>query len=597
MKLEINTFFNNVDDYYKNNVESLDGIEDTGINNLKEAIEFYEDIQRIMVKRIPELMENKDNLSQAEISEYTKKATEVFNKCDRYISKINEVLEIKNSLITKKIIENRKNPSLKLQSEIYILKYGGRYNGFRKEYNDLKAVKLNPNNKTVIKKSKDDEIDEIIKYVKEEIYKEAIPIENNEVQRNINPPKKEEVKENKTKVYEKPTLKEEPKANVYRKPVPKEEPIKVQNNSVIPQESKKEETKINNAINEFPSINNGSNDNKKEEVKNVSSESKEFEFPATLSELIVQGYLPNNIDEKKLIETCNNLGIKAKDLNFKIDKDLYSRLDNDKVIKDARFNLEVVNKHKQKIKEYDKLINEYENMYKEVINSGSFDSKYIRELRSTIQVLMQEKAKYTRNVDNMKFDDVSSYYQFNIGFDNKAISINKKHEKVNNELREQYQILDKQKIELKNATSNKMKQIINRRIEKTEKTIRSLKAKESLYNSKQVKIINDNSQKYINIVKYKQERYAYEKKNARENVRQVIDYNNEKKRLNEEKQNIYKDLANVNDSNIKGLVERIKLEKEVSDIEKAINRLQKKEGRCIKQAQFYHRETKNTSLK
>ena len=59
MKLEINTFFNNVDDYYKNNVESLDGIEDTGINNLKEAIEFYEDIQRIMVKRIPELMEKK----------------------------------------------------------------------------------------------------------------------------------------------------------------------------------------------------------------------------------------------------------------------------------------------------------------------------------------------------------------------------------------------------------------------------------------------------------------------------------------------------------------------------------------------------------
>ena len=493
MKLEINTFFNNVDDYYKNNVESLDGIEDTGIDSLKEAIEFYEDIQRIMVKRIPELMENRENLSQDEIKEYTKKATEVFNKCDRYISKINEVLEIKNSLITKKIIENRKNPSLKLQSEIYILKYGGRYNGFRKEYNDLKAVKLNPNNKTVIKKSKDDEIDEIIKYVKEEIYKEAIPIENSEIQRNIIPPKKEEVKE-------------EPKMKVYRKPVPKDEPIIVQNNSVNTPETKKEEsikeqnnsilsqtpkeeTKINNVINEFPSINNNPNDNKKEEVKNISVGSKEFEFPATLSDLIINGYLPNNIDEKKLIEVCNNLGIKAKDLNFKIDKDLYSRLDSDKVIKDARFNLEVVNKHKQKIKEYDKLINEYENMYKEVINSGSFDSKYIRELRNTIQVLMQEKSKYNRNVDNMKFDDVSSYYQFNIGFDNKAVAINKKHEKVNSELREQYQILDKQKIELKNATSNKMKQIINRRIEKTEKTIRSLKAKESLYNSKQVKII------------------------------------------------------------------------------------------------------------
>ena len=591
VRREIDVFYNNLENDFNNFVIGKEKIEEKSLESLKEYIEYYEDIQKIMISKVKELIQNVGKYDLDVYQEYMRRCISVFEKADLYISEINQVLNIKKSLILDKVHKYNSSKSPSIGKEIIILNNGGKYDNLDKEYKDEKFKVMNPEKIIGIKKTNnEEEINDIIDLVKSgfkgSVFVNEIP---NKVKNKSNNKKKENNKENKNsenkvKQDEKNKLENNKENKNSENKVKQDEKNKLENNS---NKKNKQDTIQKQVKKENPS----KKEETKKEVFNVVDGKKVINYPVSLRDLYDNKIIPNNVKKEDLLRICNSLGISANDLNYELNQEQYFRIMNDKEINDAKFNLDLVSKHKSIIDEYDRLINEYEELYSQKVKSGTIDSNSIISIKKTINYLIQEKNKYEDKINKMDYKDVSSYYQFNIGFENKATFLDQINNKVNDKIRENYKVLDNERIELKNAKSNKMKKIISKRIEKTEKTIKSLKEKEAFYNSRQIKIVNNNSNKYINIVKYRQKKYINEKNLTVNNIVSADEIHNDSIILESEKDRIERDIANIQGKSIKDRIDKSKLRKEQKHIDDILKYLKKKEGYCNKQIQHYQKKT------
>ena len=529
-KEKIDHFFKNIDKDYSLILKGK-SLEEVGLNNQLKIKKYYEDLIETINVLLSYISDNLHKLDYLEAFEYIKKAKVVLEKANSYLSKVNEVITVKEAMIADK--KDSKDQAKK--DEMNALYNGGNYIGFHQEY----AYKKSKLPKKGDKKEYSKELLDAV-----EAYKKLT--NKHDADELLNELKGTNKDKNELRSVMQPPLKPQPKPDLNPKPDLKPQPVK---------EPKKEEVK----------------EEKKEEKK-------EFSFPASIKDIIEQGLLPKNIAESKLISVCNSLGIPANNLDYKISADLYERLNNDHEIEMARFNTELKGRHDTTIKKYDQLIGDYKKLYNERVKIGSFDRAYVDKLAYTINALIAERNEYKKKINKMKYYDVSSYYQFDKKGEKKAIKAHNKTEKVNDELKEQYKILDEQRKELDRASSKKMKDMIGTRIKLTENRIRSLKSKKSLLNASQVQIINSNSEKYITKMKNKYEKYIYHESEISKTIDESNEISNEIRDYNKEIERLKKDEAIILDDSIKSKYEKIRLNSELKELERRVKNLQNKKG-------------------
>ena len=303
-------------------------------------------------------------------------------------------------------------------------------------------------------------------------------------------------------------------------------------------------------------------------------------FPVTINELVSRGYIPSVLGAKKISDICMKLGFKIKSLNTKINKEQFVRLYNDKEINQARIYRDFMDRHNQKIAEYDRLIHNYKVLLNSKMRTGYFTDEYINRIKNIINSLEEQRNEYKGKISKIKFDDVDSYYNIEMGSSNKSNRVADKSEKTNSELRGKYLELETYRKEQKKATSKKMKQLVEKRIIKTQREIKKLQEKEVRLNSKQVEIINKNSEKYIQRMERKQLSYNIDQTVILDISDRLVETGKELKNNTTEQNNLKKDILVASGREKRSLERELKqLEKMEKGLEKERQRLEKQEER------------------
>ena len=259
-----------------------------------------------------------------------------------------------------------------------------------------------------------------------------------------------------------------------------------------------------------------------------SAQKKDPIVEGSLADLVKKGVLPNNLSEEELLKICNQLGINAKSMNAVPRKDQIPRLLNDKEIKLAQFNQDIRAQHEEEQKKYDEILSGYDKM-----DTSNMDEDLENSVHQEIDEVQKAKDYYEKQTDNIKADSVLEHLDMNamqygvgaphpemgslhqgmvnvnytlpgvgsMAFDPFELRemrmehLDKKSDKVNNELREQYQILETQKRQ--KARSKVKQQYSDYRIKKTMDRIEKLSKRQGKITGKQFGMMNQDAQRCI----------------------------------------------------------------------------------------------------
>ena len=582
-KSKIDIFYKDFDEDYNDNVINGRRVEEIGVSSLEDYKKYYEDMIEALKNIVISINKHIKLYDKKEVEEYSKKAKVLIGKAFNIIENFDKVIKIKRQIINNKLndLDNEKD-------KIEILNKGGTYKDFLSDYiitknkmdftaevkeNKEKIFKeINSTQKEAKENKNNDEIDDIIAQVKSGNFWSSSVNTNS--------------KTTSTSSSLKPTSTTTSKAGWYNpnnKVVPSVDPGWYKTNTTVaPSPTPNPNPDPNpNPEPEPSSVVNNTTASKPKEVKKV--------FPMSLNDLIANGKLPDNIDEADLLNICQSLGINAKDMDYEIDEILFSRLDNDDDIKQARFNIQLKNKHNERIEEYERLIKNYVEILGDSKYDLQFSQEYWDNLEAIVHKLRKEKQEYEDLIEQMVFNDVSSYFRFNIGNPNEALNANAGAKSANVELRNEYKKLDREKIALNNTTNKKMKSIIGGRIKEIEKNIQRLRKKEAEFSSRQIRIINENSGRYISNIRSRQANYNEAQGKILKDTFEVHNLQNEIKRFSDNIKDIDTDLSTFvsNDRKERRAVRQIEQDRRY--LEDIIRRLDRKRGEVDLKAQ-HHQE-------
>ena len=582
-KSKIDIFYKDFDEDYNDNVINGRRVEEIGVSSLEDYKKYYEDMIEALKNIVISINKHIKLYDKKEVEEYSKKDKVLIGKAFNIIENFDKVIKIKRQIINNKLndLDNEKD-------KIEILNKGGTYKDFLSDYiitknkmdftaevkeNKEKIFKeINSTQKEAKENKNNDEIDDIIAQVKSGNFWSSSVNTNS--------------KTTSTSSSLKPTSTTTSKAGWYNpnnKVVPSVDPGWYKTNTTVaPSPTPNPNPDPNpNPEPEPSSVVNNTTASKPKEVKKV--------FPMSLNDLIANGKLPDNIDEADLLNICQSLGINAKDMDYEIDEILFSRLDNDDDIKQARFNIQLKNKHNERIEEYERLIKNYVEILGDSKYDLQFSQEYWDNLEAIVHKLRKEKQEYEDLIEQMVFNDVSSYFRFNIGNPNEALNANAGAKSANVELRNEYKKLDREKIALNNTTNKKMKSIIGGRIKEIEKNIQRLRKKEAEFSSRQIRIINENSGRYISNIRSRQANYNEAQGKILKDTFEVHNLQNEIKRFSDNIKDIDTDLSTFvsNDRKERRAVRQIEQDRRY--LEDIIRRLDRKRGEVDLKAQ-HHQE-------
>lgn len=590
-KSKIDIFYKDFDQDYNDNIINGRRVEEIGVSSLEDYKKYYEDMIEALKNIVISINKHIKLYDKKEVEEYSKKAKVLIGKAFNIIENFDNVIKIKRQIINNKLndLDNEKD-------KIEILNKGGTYKDFLSDY--------------IITKNKMDFTDEV-KENKEKIFKE-INSTQKEAKENKNSDEIDDIiaqvksgnfwgssvntnsKTTSTPPIPKPTSTTTSKAGWYKpnnKVVPSVDPGWYKTNTTVapsptPNPNPTPAPKPSPTPNPNPTPNpssvvNNTTASKPKVVKKV--------FPMSLNDLIANGKLPDNIEEADLLNICQSLGINATDMDYEIDEILFSRLDNDDDIKQARFNIQLKNKHNERIEEYERLIKNYEDILGDRKYNKQFYKEYWDNLQEIVNRLHKEKQEYEDLIEQMVFDDVSSYFRFNIGNPNEALDANAGAKAANIELRNEYKKLDRERIALNSATTKKMKSIIGTRIGEIEKNIQRLKKKESEFSSRQIRIINENSGRYISKIRSRQANYNESQEKILKDTFEVHNIKNEMDRFSDKLKDIDNDLSTFVANSRKERRQLREFERDKRYLEDMIRRLSSKRGEVDLKAQ-HHQE-------
>ena len=283
----------------------------------------------------------------------------------------------------------------------------------------------------------------------------------------------------------------------------------------------------------------------------------------TIEGLKNNGVLPKNIEDSYILYICSKLGIEVNDTKTELNNEQIDRLKNDHLIQKGLINEEIYKHNQRKIEEYDKLIAKYEMILKDKLKKGAFTQKYINKVEKLKEELKAEKGKIEAKNNGITFFDHSSIFE-----DKSETKYDKRATKKNKKLIEEYEELDKLRKERTDSRSKFKQGAKDRAIEKKLSKIEGLKSKQGKILSKQIEIVNENTDKYISKVTKQYSKYLEKQREIEKSADMIIDIFDNIKQRREEEENIDYDLENSNSKKvIKGLnKEKSKLERQIDSL-------------------------------
>ena len=309
----------------------------------------------------------------------------------------------------------------------------------------------------------------------------------------------------------------------------------------------------------------------------------------TLEDLINRGVLPKNLNADRIVEVCQAVGLNATDLTFKPNAEQLARLKGDMVIQKAIFNENMVKKHQARIDQYDRLIAHYDELLANRLQGDTFSAEYIAKITSVRERLENERAQYQAKVARINGESLEEHFEFTnspsgVIAGHKVETLDRREERTNDKIREQYAILDEQRREKAALASRKMKSRMDKKIEKTLSRIEKLQAKKSKVSANQTHIINEHSSKYIARMTDKLTKHSARQRVVDENVREITAIRDRIDALNAETTNLQQDAATLTTS-FRDRMTRASLNRESRVISREIERLRVKQGRCDRRIQ------------
>ena len=313
----------------------------------------------------------------------------------------------------------------------------------------------------------------------------------------------------------------------------------------------------------------------------------------SLTSLQERGVLPSNLSAGQLLMICHQLGIPAANMDFVLNPEQIGRLKADSEIQKAQLNLNVVNKHKKRIEQYDKLIAQYDALLNDKIKEGTFSPEYIAKVQALKERLESERASYQDKIDAIHADSIDELFDFsnnpgNLVSNIRAGAIDERESGMNDKLRDQYRVLDEQRQMKAEATSKKMKSRMDKKINRTLSRIEKLKTKKSKVAASQVRIVNEHSDRYISRMTERQQRYIDRQATVTRNVEEINRLASRITKANEELLNVQNDLSASTGKRMADRLDRMALRQESRNLQRETARLMAKQGRTQKQIQHMY---------
>ncbi len=512
---------------YSSNNGSFDN---KSIQDLNDYKEYFFDMKEIVSDYLDYLYDNKESLKNEEL-EYIKKSEDLYFKIDSILEQLNKEIYKRQNSIEELFIDNSIIDIVLNSSDVS--------DEFKNKMRMYKG-------KIITEK----EVDEFIDLFSLEVLKESrlnkglfnilstnykMQKFKNQLKYFINKPllSKVDISYLKNRVFKELFVmvrtKDENK-NVVSKPinkarVPKNTKMvsKKDNTTSNEQQNDIEDERINNnEVQTEDNTNEVSNTQEEYYTLSYNEENDKISFPISINDLIEKGYIPKVLGARKIGDICQKVGVKIKSLNTLINEDKYNRLVIDREIVEARFYQDFMERHNQVIDEYNRLIHNYKVLLNSRLKTAYFSEDYVSNIKKIVRGLEEKRNDYQNRLKSIKYNDINSY--FNIDLDNKK-KIQKstiKPDEINQELRKEYLLLEKEKKEQKESKSRKMKQNIQKRIDDTEKRIKKLQKKAIKYNASDTLLLNKNSERYIQEVQRKQLEYSIDQSIIIENSEKVV---------------------------------------------------------------------------
>ena len=322
-------------------------------------------------------------------------------------------------------------------------------------------------------------------------------------------------------------------------------------------------------------------DEEKKEPETIDLGLESFSPPVyetgSLGALRKSGKLPQNLSGRKLIEICKSLGMNTTDLHYKPSITELQRLTNDKDIKLAFTNLNILSKHEKQLERFDKVLQSYDKLDTEGLDNN-FAHRVEVESNKVRSDILEYEAKAKEMLAGSVLEHTSSQH-----IKNRLEALDAKSDKFNDKLKEQYQKLD---AEMKAEKNTKIKQMFSDyRIRKMEKKIDSLSKKQNKVSGKQFEIMNEQTDKYIEKRTKDLLKYQEKQKKTENKIAQVNELMKQREALAEEIKKHEADLENTTGTKLVDRIERSQLNRAKGKLEREVERLDKKINRSNKQAQ------------
>lgn len=300
----------------------------------------------------------------------------------------------------------------------------------------------------------------------------------------------------------------------------------------------------------------------------------------TIKEAIETRRLPN-IKPERIFKICESLGIQTNnDLNFDLNVEQLIRLQNNSQIHRESVVQEVRGIHNGALSKYDGIIKKYDELSKKLEGNSEFveDKKEIDEL---LKDVIESRKQYKSQIDGLRLG------KDGLSFDDKSLNV------IDKVMLESYTDRIKENSDALTAEYKKLDVLQNRKfktkfkkmnnakkIERTCKKIAALQEKQGKLATKQKRIVNKGSKKYINkknkemLVQFeelqRQQRYVSAKS---ENLNKQLDYKNDLKLTQNEL------AALEGKTGLKASIERMKLQSDERKLNKGLQRLEKQSNR------------------
>lgn len=277
--------------------------------------------------------------------------------------------------------------------------------------------------------------------------------------------------------------------------------------------------------------------------------------PMSLAQAVERGLLPSNLDKDRILEIAKAMGIKADDMDRVVSPSVLAALMDDKEVKLARANLEIANKRQAQVNKNAKVLESIGKINEEEIGSEKLENSVENIAEGLTEVTLEMDSK------NQKLDasSVREHFDLNDHYyrGDRAEFLDERGTKVNDKIRKQYAKLIAKTEEAEKAKGKIRQTFANYRVQRVANKIQRLKKKEGRITSKQIELMNKETDKYIAKKQKDLERYMNRQEKLQERVDRYKDLSAQRSAAEDERKQNNENLEkNITDKDFLAFVER-----------------------------------------